>query len=107
MTDRALRTYENLNVHGKQQYARKNFRTLLFQMVGCFELVLFWLRVHASARTLSIFHSIFTAEDPYFEPGQRLEMAVKQVKHFYADTSQQTLLDGGSIAKTAVSADDL
>ena len=39
----------------RHEYERTRFRTFLFKMCGCYQLVMFWLRVPASRDSLSMF----------------------------------------------------
>ena len=50
-------------LHSKRhEFERVRFRNFLFKMCGCYELVIFWLRVQASWTSLCIFHEVFGEE---------------------------------------------
>ena len=46
----------------RREFERKRFRNFLFKMCGCYELVIFWLRVQASWTSLCIFQTVFDEE---------------------------------------------
>ena len=46
----------------RHEFERVRFRNFLFKMCGCYELVIFWLRVQASWTSLCIFHEAFGEE---------------------------------------------
>jgi len=50
-------------LHSKRrEFERKRFRNFLFKMCGCYDLVIFWLRVQASWTSLRIFREAFDEE---------------------------------------------
>ena len=46
----------------RHEFERKRFRNFLFKMCGCYDLVIFWLRVQASWISLRIFREVFGEE---------------------------------------------
>lgn len=69
---------------------RDRFRTFLYQMAGCYELVIFWLYVPASWRTLRIFYSIY-AEESTLSKTKRCRMAVNSVRALFAQPEYQNV----------------
>ena len=60
---------------------RGRFRTFLFQMCGCYDLIIFFLHVKPSWCSLAIFHEIYTKEMQY-KGFERINMAVRKIKNF-------------------------
>ena len=58
---------------------RSRFRAFLFHMCGCYELVIFWLRVKPSWHSLCIFYDVFAQESEHSRR-QKLEMAVEKAR---------------------------
>ena len=62
----------------RHEFERKRFRNFLFKMCGCYELVLFWLRVPASWMSLRIFKEVFI--DGEEETTIKMNRAVQAVR---------------------------
>ena len=62
-----------------RSFARRRFRSFLFHMVGCYELVLFCLRVGFSWQSLKIFHEIF-ASNSASPRHSKLDQAIQAVE---------------------------
>ena len=62
----------------KGEWFRTRFPNFLFKMCGCYELVLFWLRVPASSMSLRIFKEVFV--DGEEETTIKMNRAVQAVR---------------------------
>ena len=64
--------------HSKREWLRTRFRNFLFKMCGCYDLVIFWLRVQASWMSLRIFKEVVVAGEE--ETTIKLNRVVQAVK---------------------------
>ena len=81
--------------HAKRhEFERTRFRTFLFKMCGCYELVIFWLRVQASWTSLNIFHDVFSEE----RTGVREETAKDKINRAVAAVMDAEVLNSTSEA---------
>ena len=81
--------------HAKRhEFERTRFRNFLFKMCGCYELVIFWLRVQASWTSLNIFHDVFSEE----RTGVREETAQDKINRAVAAVMDAEVLNSTSEA---------
>ena len=82
MNQSSQRAWYRLKVSQRHEFERKRFRNFFFKMCGCHDLVIFWLKVPASATSLRIFKDVYV--DGEEENAIKLSRAVQAVRDWLA-----------------------